>query len=429
MPGGTGVVPGPGGTAMQGVFGCPECGARITLDRKTAGRRVRCGRCATLVEVPFLPRAAGGRRRRKRWPWAKLGAGAVAAVLLAIGARFAVRRALDARHADAVAAAVAELDAAEDRGDLGSAYRAAEAALTLAESHGVEPPGGRSRLVERRDELARREVEARLDALGAASPDLAFGEARTLAARVAADPALTPLDDRVADALAESARSWMAAHLEGARRLVDAGRLDAAVAEAERLQAIATELPHGPAREVGRSARAFAAEVVAAAGVRQATVEVEETIDAFPTPGYGALEPLLRSVLAERGYVPPPPAGSPMAGLWAEAPSLLRVTIAERLGSSYQQSPHRTSLIAADLALEGPDGRPSWREYVEARTGATLSGLGSLAATRVATGGQRDPAIERRLYDDARERFVEKLLQKLRSLPTAPAPSSRGGPS
>ena len=44
---------------MDGSFACPECGSDVEVRGLAPGRQVRCGFCHRLLEVPYLPRAAG----------------------------------------------------------------------------------------------------------------------------------------------------------------------------------------------------------------------------------------------------------------------------------------------------------------------------------------------------------------------------------
>ena len=63
---------------MDGSFACPECGSDVEVRGLAPGRQVRCGFCHRLLEVPYLPRAAGPswkRRRFARPKWVHVGMG------------------------------------------------------------------------------------------------------------------------------------------------------------------------------------------------------------------------------------------------------------------------------------------------------------------------------------------------------------------
>src|SRR4051794_38328163 len=72
---------------MTGSFACPECGDEVEVHGATPGREVQCARCATWVEVPYLPRRGVWTRprfRRRRPPWMIRAAWAAVAVLAVI---------------------------------------------------------------------------------------------------------------------------------------------------------------------------------------------------------------------------------------------------------------------------------------------------------------------------------------------------------
>src|SRR4051794_16631826 len=117
------VSAGVAGEGMVGSFACPECGAEVTPGARSPGRQVRCARCSTLVEVPFLPRVAVRRRGRSARAWRRPAAwGALALVgvaLMATGVGRALRsspRAGPEAGLDELAAGSAE---AEHDGRLG----------------------------------------------------------------------------------------------------------------------------------------------------------------------------------------------------------------------------------------------------------------------------------------------------------------------
>ena len=168
------------------AFGCPECGRRIDLQRQSVGRRVRCGRCGTLVEVPFFPRQFGRKRskRRQAGAWAAVGLVAVTICASPFVAWAWWQGTIRSGHFEDFRQAVASLEEAESRGDLASAFLAAEKARSLATQHEIDPPGGLDRLSARRDDLARRDVDARLASISSKLPEVAFEEARALCSGV-----------------------------------------------------------------------------------------------------------------------------------------------------------------------------------------------------------------------------------------------------
>ena len=76
---------------MDGSFACPECGCDVEVRGLAPGRQVRCEFCGRLLEVPYLPRAAGASWKRRRYsrpkwvPWTWAGLSALLAVVLVAG--------------------------------------------------------------------------------------------------------------------------------------------------------------------------------------------------------------------------------------------------------------------------------------------------------------------------------------------------------
>ena len=86
---------------MDGSFACPECGTDVEVQGLSPGRQVRCGFCHRLLEVPYLPRAAGAPWKRRRFArpmwvaWAWVGLSLLLVVILAAGAVQFLRRQYD----------------------------------------------------------------------------------------------------------------------------------------------------------------------------------------------------------------------------------------------------------------------------------------------------------------------------------------------
>jgi hypothetical protein len=403
------------------AFGCPECGSRIDLGRNSPGRQVRCGRCRTLVEVPFFPRNFGRRRNRKpRWrawlPVVIVGLAVVGGPLVAW--RWWESSARSGHRAD-LDRALASAEEAEARGDLAAALLALEEAREIASGHGLEPPGGLPGLASRRDELSRLDGEARLEALPSLPPDLAFDEARSLSSRVATDPALADLSGRASRALGSAADRWVDAHLARARQECDAGRPAEAMAELERLASGLDSLSDPAASAARDRVRSFAAGLIGRVGARIGPIVVDRR---GPVPSGGLVEadllPVLAGALADRGYLVTGP-DSPLAGLADRSPYRLGASIQEREGATYRQSPNRTTLFTVDLTFDRL-GESAWAEHFEARTRVPLAGLSAMEGSRLELASSRSPEVEERLYQDARLDLAEKLRLKLKALPPAP---------
>ncbi|QDV33015.1 zinc ribbon domain-containing protein [Tautonia plasticadhaerens] len=403
------------------AFGCPECGRRIDLGRTSPGRRVRCGHCGTLAEVPFFPRRFGMRRRRlPRWrAWLPLAATVLAVVAGPLVAwqwwESSIR---SARRAE-LAGALAEAGEAERGGDPASALLLLERASSIALRHGLEPPGGRSALVVRRDEQARLAAESRLATLPGLPPDLALDEAKALFDRVMADPALADLAGPASRALTSAADRWADCRLEQADRARASGRSAEALAEAGRVDDGLDRLPRGVAEGARDRVRSFAAALIELKGARVGPIVVRVAPSA-PSGGpiEGEVAAILARGLADRGYLLLPD-DSTIAGLAGTPPFRLGATIVEREGARYQHSPNRTTCFAVDLALDRL-GSDAWAEHVEARTRVPLPGLAAMEGSRLALATDRSPEVEARFRRDALEELADRLRLKLKGLPPAP---------
>lgn len=405
------------GTSL--AFGCPECGRKIRLKERSAGRRTRCRNCGTLVEVPFFPRQVGRRRsRRRRWRgWAALGVVVAVALIVPVAAWQWWQASVRSDQAEAIDQALADLESAEQAGDLSSAFFEVEAALAIARRSGIDPPGGLEPLVARRDALARSDLAARLAALPSRPPAEALETARLLADRVATDPALEAMRDATNAAVAEAAGRWVDQLLSRAREAEQSGRPAEALALAEQLATGLNRPPTTPVTTHQDRVRSFVADLVARRGTRI------EPIDLTPGPTSGPdandlseVLRLIRERLLRRGYLVVAP-DSPLVELWSSAPFRFRARLVEQAGASYLQSPHQTTLIRADLALER-SGQPLWNDYFEARTRVPLPGLSAMEASRLEISRQASPEVEHRLARDARADLIEKLQIKLNNVPS-----------
>jgi hypothetical protein len=302
---------------------------------------------------------------------------------------------------------------------LAAALLALEAALNIASKHVLEPPAGLTGLSSRRDELARLDAEARLEAIPSLPPDRAFDEARSLASRIATDPALADLSSRASRVIGSAADCWVDAHLSRARLECEAGRPAEAMAELERLS-IGLQRLSDPAVSASRDrVRSFAAELIGRVGARIGPVVVDRR---GPSSAGSSIEaellPILAGTLIRRGYLLVGP-DSPLAGLSDRSPYQLEASILEQEGSTYRQSPNRTTMFSVDLTFDRL-GKSVWTEHFEARTRVPLAGLSALEGSRLELASRRDSEAEARLYQDARLDLVDKLRLKLKALPPAP---------
>ena len=428
---------------MAGGFACPECGQAISPRGLTPGREVICPGCATLVEVPYLPRATepprradnpsgpplrrGGRSRgwrsrmspgaRRRLGWG-LAVGAVGLVALttwwAVGSIGARARSERERVLNELIAASDDATAA---GNPGAAFREIEAAVVAARK--LDPAGSTrlDSLIDRRNRAARDEVAARLDALGRLGPDARAGEAQILSARARRDPALAALADRI-DAATEAALTTQAeADRDHARQSLAAGKGVEAFEMAVRAHGRADRLAsRTDATRIGGEARAIIVEAIELCGATvadppAASAERKDSAASFARS-------LWTEALTGRGYLLAP-AGSPWGKVWADhAPYQVSARVTEAHEGLYLQSQNRPTQIDGWFSVT-VRGQPSWQTRIYAQTRAPIPDLAAFVASRLATADHRDAEIERRLADDARTAFQLQASRNFRGIPLA----------
>jgi hypothetical protein len=382
---------------------------------------VQCARCATWVEVPYLPRDGVWTRprfRRHHAPWvirAAWAGVALLAVVVAIvaGTTVVASRGRAARDAT-VDALVASADDAEKSGRPERALSEIEAALALLHSEGTCPAGRLEELTARRDGLSVREAEARIATAAAAEPEAAVGDLLSLEARAAKDRALEPLIPAILGAVDAARRRQAASALAVARRAVAEGRPLDALEAGERALAVAEKLEGGAGGSIAADARALMTPIIARLGV--VVVQLPGTFTIGTASAYdAALCPILADALRRHGFAPRPPTG-PSRPLWeVHASHRLEFQVSEAMGVLYLHSQNRLSLINVDLAVRR--GQQSlWSAHVNARTQVPLPDLAAGVASRIAVAG-RDLDMEHRLYEDARASAVGQVAFHLKALP------------
>lgn len=413
---------------MTGVFACPECGRKLSVEGLSPGREVQCAECLTWVEVPFLPRATGqgrGRRRARRSPWAskalQWAIAFSAVVLLGLMATRMIGGRVRSDRERVLAELVASVDQAESARRYDVAFREIEAALAHARTFEREGSGRMIELEGRRDRLSLSEARARLEGVDALDADSAVGESQTLAKRAKRDPALAPLAGAIEEHLANSRVRQAEADLGRARRAFEAGKDAEAFEIAERLYQRARDLPDAESRRYRDEAEAVLGAAVGRSGV--ALPAVAGRFVAGSAEGYASkLERFRVDMLKARGYLAQPH-DSPWSSLWEEkAPFVQAVQVAESQDEFYLQSKNRTTLIDGTLELLR-EGKVIWKTRVISRTRSPLPDLPAYLAGHIATSSKRNPEVEKLLHDDALTQFAEQAVKNLRSLPTREAAS------
>jgi len=407
---------------MVGVFACPECGRELSLEGISPGRQVQCQGCSTWVEVPFLPRASGWKRRgsprrRAAWEFRALRAAVAFAVAAMIG--LASVRMIGGRvrsgHERVLAVLVASATSAESGGRYDVALRESEAAVALARK--VDPVGsGRlAGLIRHRDRVSVREARSRLAAVAGLDPDRAVGESLTLVDRARADPALASMAGAIKAGLADSRLRQAEADLETARSAFDRGRSREAFEAADRLHGRAGRLAESDAARFREQARGLIEAVVARDGAAIAPV-AGRFIAGSPGAYTAILDRAWSDALRLRGYLPQP-RQSPWRAVWDQkAPALAVARVVETQDGLYLQSKNRTTQIDGTFELTVA-GRPPWATRAVVGTRVPLPDLPAYLAGHLATAGRRDSDAERRFHDDALALFAEQSARGLRGVP------------
>lgn len=367
---------------MPATFGCPECGEPIVLPGHSAGRRVRCAECLTLVEVPYFTRPKPKRKRRRAtgWAWVAITLGLAAIVM--IGTYLLVRSRLRAERLIVFERLVETARRQETSGDIEAARSALDRALTTSEGLGQVDRG-------------------RLDALRSKRVDLEQRIKRAERERliVAAKADMTVLDDLLSKPSFPATRALELATraFETAQRVADPR------AETIRLEA-----------------KQKAAQLVKQRGVRFEPVAGTCLFDprASRAELMRRIRPIVVRALEDRGYLPEPLRESPLAILWEQsAPFRVRSTINETYGLNYLQSANRTTRIEAVLTLVRGGAEELWRTREVAKTRVPARSISAFESGYLGVSPKREEAIERKLYEDALEALVEGLPSKMENLP------------
>jgi hypothetical protein len=403
---------------MTGSFACPECGIKVSLEGHSPGRRIQCENCLTLVEVPFLPRAAPRRRsgRNFDWlaPWVWL-VGFVLVVLIVIlgtakvfqwQAREATNRQLNAR--------IDASEEAERSGDMKKALAEMDAALKMAKETAVLRPDRLEQLRGGRNRLSVRAAERWLgDA--AADPSDANAEENLLALlkRAARDPALEPMLDRIRGAAVKRAESALA----GAQRAVDDQRLGDVMKLANRVMIASSSLPPPDGPRLRDASRALARRIIEERGV-----EIAPVTGKFRLGSSGSVHADLQGPIAEalrkRGYEPRTSA-SPFGAMWETgAPYRIQVEmVKETMLPRFFQSAQIGSLLEARVSLVR-EGKVCWRvDHLLARTRQKPSNIPPREYSMMLDAATPDPKYEQLLYADARAALTNLIVQKILLLP------------
>ncbi len=413
---------------MDGAFACPECGSDVEMDGLAPGRQVRCGFCHRLLEVPYLPRAAGPSWKRRRyarpkwvgWAWALLGL--VLVVVVTAGAVEMLRRRSSSIQDRAINELLATSGRHESDGRISEALIDLDAALELADKAG--PAWVRRREQERsaRGLLARRVAGSRLAGLcGEPSSTFRLGDWLNLIAWAVRDADLAPLAPRIEEEFQKSLQEEAKRELALGRQLFESGNVSSSMDACDRVGALLKHFSKEAEPETRKAAESLVNDLVGTAGIG---VIVRPGNFVYGSNSYvSELVPVLERALVAKGYLPRR-GDSVWRDAWPKSPFEARLDVDEKKADNYFSSENRLTLIHIDL-LVTQGKREIWRTSPRARSVVPLPGLPAYLATRVAVSPERSDEFERLLYKSARDQIDQKFNTSLASMPQCPAPAQR----
>jgi hypothetical protein len=400
---------------MTGTFACPECGRRVG-PAGIPGRQVRCSGCATLLEVPFIPRVARKRRRSRRAARRRavlIGGVVVAVVVGALAGGIGLARASWRRHTEReIAAGIETARQAEQAGEFEQAAAEVAAILDRSRWSRIHPAID---LAAWRAELVRRGAARRLEALASRPPHEAVAEAAALHETARNEPALADQLPAIGEALAAARCRAAEADLSAARRVLDAGQ----PAEALTHAAAAWKAAEPLATDVAARLRAEADEVAGAVAERFGLL-VDPPSGRFFLGSPAEYETLLLrpalEALCDRGYVPAPSEPAAWRAIWTgRAPTRFHLDVDEQPEPYLQSANRGTKLVVRPALIR--HGAPLSLATINAQTRIPPSGMPAYEASVLATAPRRTEAAEQRLRRDAIDQVRDRLNAQLRNVP------------
>jgi hypothetical protein len=413
---------------MDGSFACPECGSEVEMRGLAPGRQVRCAFCHRLLEVPYLPRAAGPSWKRRRFArpkwvtWAWAGLSVVVVVIVAVGAVELVRRRYNSIQDRAINQLLVTSQRHESEGRLGEALIDLDAALELAGKAGPAWVKRREQERSKRSDLARRDASSRLALLcGNQSSTFRLGDWLNLIAWAERDSDLAPLSPQIDEgfqaALVEQAQREIAL----GRKLFDSGSMSGAMDACDRVGALLNHLSKASGPGVRKEAVSLATDLVRTAGI---AVVVRPGSFVYGSNSYvSEMVPVLERALEAKGYLPRREA-SVWRETWRESPFEARLSVDERKEGNYMSSQNRLTLIHIELTVTLGQ-QQIWQTTPRARSESPLPDLPNYLATQVAVSPERKDDFERLLYKNARDQVDQKFGAALANMPPRPKPAAR----
>jgi hypothetical protein len=408
---------------MDGAFACPECGNRVEVRGLAPGRQVRCGFCRRLLEIPYLPRADAGwkRRRFQRPKWVVWSYAALVTLAAVLGAtsvwQFAKTQYRSAQDRS-IKHLVESSRLHEREGRINQALIDLDAALDLAEKAG---PATRARLAREREDrplLARRDVEHELKRLRERDrSSFTVGLWLNLIARAANDADLEPLVQPIHEQFQAALAEQLAADLELARRSLALGEVARSLEACDRMAGLFKHLSPDERARIHSEAEKIVYQLVSTHGVNVTPPEGKFILGSLASY-VSETVPVLVKGLEAKGYLPARES-SPWRNLWKNALYTTSLEVKEQLAGSYMLSENRLTRIELHFSLTSTD-QFKWDTMPTALSTVPLPRISAYVAAHAAASPERSPEFEKLLYNDARGQVNAKLANALSTMPACP---------
>ncbi len=306
----------------------------------------------------------------------------------------------------------------ESAGRLTEALLDLDAALELAGKADAPDLGPMDEHRRRREDLAKRDARSVMDQLShAASSPFPLGDWLNLLARADKDPDLKGMVSEIRDQFQADLERAIAAELASARKLMETGRVVAAIGACDESATLIKHLAPAASARVRRESEDFVSELINRHGV---SIELPEGEFTFGSQSAYVKEfvPILVHGLEAKGYLPYRES-SPWKAMWDQAQYRVHLRVVEQLEGNYLSSANRLTRIVAHLTLSSR-GEVKWQTSPTARSTVPLPKLAALLAGRVASSDHRSEEFERMLYADARGHIDEKVGYALSNMPPCP---------
>jgi hypothetical protein len=414
---------------MDGSFACPECGGTIEVRGLSPGRLTRCDFCNRLVEIPFIPRITDPRwhrlrSRRSRWlilGWSAIVVGLVAIV---IGG---TSRLLTRRDRLARLETINRLTQSAARQRAAGAYGLAlvdlDSAIALLQC--MDPTNSRSDIASLRrvrEKTALQDAEKILADL-TRRDDLppAVGAWLNLRARLSKDSDLSAYKGKVEAAFQAQLSKYLDSEYRVASSALESRKFVQSFESCHQLDRVIKFLAPDVREEWRNRLEQFVAALVQVAGVVVTESRGQLLEDSHQNTYMPDILKTVTKALREKDYVPPP-ASKSWRSLWSRAPFRLNLEVTERREGNYHATRNRLTRIELQLTLSSQEFI-LWNTTSIARSRVPLEQVPAAISKQLAISRARIDEFEHLLYIDAESLIDAHLANSLKDLPRCPANS------